>query len=83
MSSAVLRLTKEYRNLQARKSLENFIALPEENNIFNWHFLIFGLKDCDYVGGYYHGIIRFPSEYPMKPPSLMMFTKNGRFEVNR
>lgn len=25
----------------------------------------------------------FPIEYPMKPPSILMFTPSGRFEVNK
>ncbi len=81
-SSGVLRLQKEYRKLAARQNYDNFIAVPEESNIFNWHFLIFGLKDCDYEGGYYHGKITFPAEYPMKPPQIMFFTPQGRFKTN-
>lgn len=57
--------------------------MPFENNIFNWNFCIFGLQDCDYAGGFYHGKISFPTEYPMKPPSIMMFTKSGRFATNK
>lgn len=26
--------------------------------------------------------MRFPKEYPYKPPSILMFTKNGRFKTN-
>ena len=29
--------------------------------------------------GYYHGVLKFPTEYPYKPPSIIMFTTNGRF----
>jgi len=54
-----------------------------EKNIFVWDFLIFGLQECDYQGGFYHGRINFPSEYPMKPPKLLMFTPNGRFQTNK
>ena len=56
--------------------------MPDSKNIFEWNFLIFGLKDCDYEGGFYHGRLSFPAEYPMKPPSIMMFTPSGRFETN-
>ena len=59
------------------------MAFPDPRNIFEWHFLIFGLKDCDYEGGFYHGRISFPPQYPLKPPSLMMMTPSGRFEVNK
>lgn len=73
-STGVTRLQKEYRVLAARQKLDNFIAVPDEKNIFNWNFLIFGLKDCDYEGGFYHGKIIFPTEYPMKPPEIRFFT---------
>ena len=31
----------------------------------------------------YHGILRFPNDYPYKPPSLSMLTPSGGFHVNR
>ena len=34
-----------------------------------------------YEGGWYHGVVIFPSEYPFKPPSIQMYTPNGRFKV--
>lgn len=37
----------------------------------------FGLQ-----GGIYHGRILLPPEYPMKPPSFMMLTPNGRFQTS-
>ena len=64
-------------------SVSNFVAAPDSKNIFEWHFLIFGLKDCPYEGGYYHGKILFPQEYPLKPPGIMMITPNGRFEQKK
>ena len=47
-----------------------------------WHYVIQGPKDSLYAGGYYWGVIKFPPEYPYKPPSILMFTKSGRFQVN-
>ena len=34
------------------------------------------------IGGYYHGKLVFPKEYPFKPPRIMMITPNGRFQTN-
>ena len=76
-----IRLTKEFKAISERKSLENFIAMPDPKNLFEWHFLIFGLKDCPYEDGFYHGKLSFPPEYPHKPPSIIMFTPSGRFQV--
>lgn len=42
---------------------------------------------CDYfyfgyLGGYYHGKLVFPKDFPFKPPRIFMITPNGRFKVN-
>lgn len=57
----------------------NVVAVPDPNNLFIWNYCIYNLKDCDYEGGYYHGQIMFPQEYPKKPPGIQMITPNGRF----
>eukprot|EP00960_Hanusia_phi_P038738 753572-Hanusia_phi.AAC.9 len=51
--------------------------------MLEWHFVIEGPAGSPYQGGYYHGIIRFPQEYPYKPPSIRMLTPSGRFEPNQ
>lgn len=68
--------------LERRKELENFIAKPEENDVFKWHFIIFGLKDSPFEGGFYHGMLKFPVTYPFKPPEIWFMTPNGRFKTN-
>ena len=35
-----------------------------------------------YAGGFYHGKLIFPKDYPFKPPRIMMMTPNGRFQTN-
>ena len=54
-----------------------------KDNLFEWHFTVRGPPDSDFAGGVYHGRIILPTEYPMKPPSIIMLTPNGRFEVNK
>ena len=34
------------------------------------------------LGGYYHGKLVFPKDFPFKPPRIFMITPNGRFKVN-
>ena len=77
------RLQSEFQNLLKREDLANFIAVPEESNIFEWHFCVFGLKDCAFEGGFYHGKLSFPRDYPFKPPGIQMWTPNGRFAPNK
>jgi ubiquitin-conjugating enzyme E2 J2 len=31
----------------------------------------------------YHGKVKFPEEYPFKPPGISMITPNGRFATNK
>ena len=65
------------------QELENFVACPDPKNIRDFYFCIFGLKECPYENGYYYGRLRFPKEYPHKPPAIEMITPNGRFETNK
>ncbi len=83
MASAVAlqRLRKEYAALQ-KKPVESIRAAPSESNILEWHYVLEGAKGSPFEGGFYHGTVIFPSEYPFKPPSIMMLTPNGRFETN-
>ncbi|KAG8011031.1 Ubiquitin-conjugating enzyme E2 J1, partial [Nibea albiflora] len=54
-----------------------------QDNLFEWHFSVRGPPDSDFDGGVYHGRIVLPPEYPMKPPSIILLTPNGRFEVGK
>ncbi|XP_041352278.1 ubiquitin-conjugating enzyme E2 J1-like [Gigantopelta aegis] len=78
-SPAVKRLMKEAQELS--EPTEQYHAQPLEDNLFEWHFTIRGPSDTEFGGGIYHGRILLPPEYPMKPPSIMLLTPNGRFET--
>ncbi|XP_057208719.1 ubiquitin-conjugating enzyme E2 J1 isoform X1 [Triplophysa rosa] len=80
-SPAVKRLMKEAAEL--REPTEHYHAQPLEDNLFEWHFSVRGPPDSDFDGGVYHGRIVLPAEYPMKPPSIILLTPNGRFEVGK
>ncbi|XP_052390816.1 ubiquitin-conjugating enzyme E2 J1-like isoform X2 [Carassius gibelio] len=80
-SPAVKRLMKEAAEL--REPTEHYHAQPLEDNLFEWHFSVRGPPDSDFDGGVYHGRIVLPPEYPMKPPSIILLTPNGRFEVGK
>lgn len=44
-----------------------------------WHLLMEGCPDTPYEGGWYVAKLKFPAEYPFKPPSIFMCTPSGRF----
>lgn len=48
----------------------------------NRHFTIRGPDSTEFEGGYYHGRILLPAEYPFKPPNIVFLTPSGRFETN-
>ena len=73
--AATKRLRTEYKNLQ-KNPMEHIVACPNETNILEWHYLIIGPKKTPYEGGYYHGIVKFPNEYPFKPPSIQMLVRS-------
>ena len=78
----VKRIMQEVKELQENDSDgSDFVTEALENNIFEWHFTIRGPPDTPFDGGVYHGRIILPFEYPFKPPSFMMLTPNGRWEV--
>jgi len=56
---------------------------PLESNLLEWHYVIEGPTDTPYKDGFYWGKLIFPKQYPLKPPSVMMITPNGRFKTNR
>lgn len=78
---AVKRLMKEAQEL--REPTDQYFAQPLDDNLFEWHFTIRGPDDSEFEGGYYHGRIVLPPEYPMKPPSIILLTPNGRFELHK
>jgi ubiquitin-conjugating enzyme E2 J1 len=92
-SPAVKRLMQEAKELH--EPTEMYHAHPVEDNLFEWHFTVRGAPDTSFAGGIYHGRITLPAEYPMKPPSIMLYTvclfylyflltlqPNGRFAIN-
>ncbi|TBU47997.1 ubiquitin-conjugating enzyme/RWD-like protein [Dichomitus squalens] len=80
-NSAVKRIMQEAREL-ANDPCTDYAAAPLEDDIFEWHCTIRGPPGTEFEGGLYHFRILLPSEYPFRPPAIMMLTPNGRFELN-
>eukprot|EP01128_Nolandella_sp_AFSM9_P008983 TRINITY_DN5623_c0_g1_i1.p1 TRINITY_DN5623_c0_g1~~TRINITY_DN5623_c0_g1_i1.p1 ORF type:complete len:223 (+),score=33.79 TRINITY_DN5623_c0_g1_i1:19-687(+) len=76
------RLQREIRAIQ-RDPPPHILARPNAANILEWHYIITGPADSPYAKGEYHGKIKFPSNYPHRPPSIFMLTPSGRFQVNQ
>ncbi|KAG6813600.1 hypothetical protein H0H92_009217 [Tricholoma furcatifolium] len=80
-NSAIKRIMQEAKEL-ANDPSTDYSAAPLEDDIFEWHCTLRGPAGTEFEGGLYHFRILLPAEYPFRPPSLMMLTPNGRFELN-
>lgn len=77
----IKRLMREAAELS--EATEEYSACPLEDNLFEWHFTVRGPPNTEFENGIYHGRIILPTEYPMKPPDIILLTPNGRFETNK
>lgn len=78
---ASVRLKKELKRMKD-DPVPLVLALPLEKNILEWRFVLKGAISTDYAGGHYHGKLKFPSDFPFAPPSIMLITPSGRFVSN-
>ncbi|AGO10731.1 AaceriAGR372Wp [[Ashbya] aceris (nom. inval.)] len=76
---AYKRLSKEYK-MMTENPPPYIMAVPKEDNILVWHYVITGPPETPYEGGQYHGTLVFPHDYPFNPPAIRMLTPNGRFK---
>lgn len=79
--SAIARLKQDYLRLK-KDPVPYILAEPVPSNILEWHYVVKGPEKTPYEGGFYHGKLVFPIQFPFQPPSIYMTTPNGRFRVN-
>jgi len=79
---ALSRLRQDYLRLK-KDPIPYVIAEPVPSDILEWHYVVSGPENTPYDGGYYHGKLVFPRDFPFKPPAIYMITPNGRFRTNK
>jgi ubiquitin-conjugating enzyme E2 J1 len=87
---AVKRIMREYAEFSASYASAvssgsdiDVVAAPLEDNLFEWHFTLRGPPSTAFASGLYHGRILLPSNYPFRPPDVVLLTPSGRFEIGK
>merc|ERR1719394_379286 len=52
------------------------VGLKDENNLYVWEVMIEGPADTLYEEGFFPAELRFPMEFPNKPPEMRFLTPN-------
>jgi hypothetical protein len=52
-------------------------AVPQQDNMYIFHYVLRGPPDTAYDGGYYYGTVEFPSNYPMGPRTMKCLPKRA------
>ncbi len=67
--SALKRLHNEYKNIM--KDPNYLYSIKPTDDFLVWDFIIIGPYDTLYEGGIFDGIITFPENYPIRPPTVI------------
>ena len=79
---ALRRLNREYSEIQQDPPANCTAGPVAEDDFFNWEAIIFGPSESPFQGGIFKLSIRFPSDYPFKPPIVTFKTKIYHPNIN-
>ena len=76
------RLQNEINELN-KNPISNCSAGPVDDNLTIWQATIFGPEGTPYYGGVFYLEVKFPSEYPFKPPIMKFITPIYHCNINK
>jgi len=69
---SIRRLKEELKKLAENPKI---IVGTVDGNVFHWQAFIVGPENSVYEGGVYELDLKFPADYPFKPPTIRILTK--------
>ena len=81
MNRTTIRIMNDYIDFNKNKPDGIYLWIDREN-IYQQYALIIGPPNTPYFGGYFFFDIKFPTNYPDKPPELKMLTINNKVRFN-
>uniref|UniRef100_A0A1B6KD60 Ubiquitin-conjugating enzyme E2 Z n=1 Tax=Graphocephala atropunctata TaxID=36148 RepID=A0A1B6KD60_9HEMI len=83
-SQSLLRIKRDMMSIY-NEPPPGILVVPDEQDMTLVHALITGAYNTPYEGGFFYFVLRFPPEYPIRPPKVKFMTTGGskvRFNPN-